>query len=56
MAEYDLTQVSACSGRDMRANAPQRLIPHLDRHLAIVILNHLADIEVFPAAQIAKAQ
>ncbi|KAK6906317.1 eukaryotic translation initiation factor 3 subunit E [Kwoniella mangroviensis CBS 8507] len=41
MAEYDLTQ---------------KLIPHLDRHLAIPLLNHLSDIAIFPAEQLAKAQ
>ncbi|WVF67736.1 eukaryotic translation initiation factor 3 subunit E [Kwoniella sp. CBS 6097] len=41
MAEYDLTQ---------------KLIPHLDRHLAIPLLNHLSDISIFPAEELAKAQ
>lgn len=34
----------------------QKLIPHLDRHLAIPLLNHLSDIAIFPAEQLAKAQ
>jgi translation initiation factor 3 subunit E len=41
MAEYDLTQ---------------KLIPHLDRHLAIPLLGHLSDIGLFPAEQLTKAQ
>ncbi|WWC65295.1 eukaryotic translation initiation factor 3 subunit E [Kwoniella dejecticola CBS 10117] len=41
MAEYDLTQ---------------KLIPHLDRHLAIPLLNHLSDVAIYPAEQLAKAQ
>jgi translation initiation factor 3 subunit E len=41
MAEYDLTQ---------------KLIPQLDRHLAIPLVNYLADSEIFPAAQVTKAQ
>ncbi|KAL7420863.1 eukaryotic translation initiation factor 3 subunit E [Cryptotrichosporon argae] len=41
MAEYDLTQ---------------KLIPHLDRHLAIPLLDHLADVGTFPAEQVSKAQ
>lgn len=40
MAEYDLTQ---------------KLIPHLDRHLVIPLLDHLSESEGFDAAQIAKA-
>lgn len=34
----------------------QRLIPQLDRHLAIPLLIHLSEIAVFPPEQIAKAQ
>ncbi|EIW70070.1 hypothetical protein TREMEDRAFT_29490 [Tremella mesenterica DSM 1558] len=41
MAEYDLTQ---------------KLIPHLDRHLAIPLLNHLVDAGIFPQEKLAKAQ
>ena len=41
MAEYDLTQ---------------KLILHLDRHLAIPLLTHLSDIAIFPPEQLAKAQ
>ena len=41
MAEHDLTQ---------------KLIPHLDRHLAIPLLGHLADVASFPQEQIARAQ
>jgi translation initiation factor 3 subunit E len=41
MAEYDLTA---------------KLIPYLDRHLAIPLLSHLTDTGLFPAQQLAKAQ
>nr|ODN96774.1 eukaryotic translation initiation factor 3 subunit E [Cryptococcus depauperatus CBS 7855] len=41
MAQYDLTQ---------------KLIPHLDRHLAIPLLTHLYEIELYPADQLVKAQ
>lgn len=34
----------------------QKLIPHLDRHLAIPLLAHLSDISLFPAEQLARAQ
>ncbi len=34
----------------------QKLIPQLDRHLAIPLVNYLADSEIFPAAQVTKAQ
>jgi hypothetical protein len=64
MAEYDLTQVrltfppsawGAAMGSRWRTSL-QKLIPHLDRHLAIPLLNHLSDIAIFPAEQLAKAQ
>lgn len=41
MAEYDLTS---------------KLIPQLDRHLAIPLLGHLSEISIFPAEQLARAQ
>jgi len=41
MAQYDLTQ---------------KIIAHLDRHLAIPLLEHLSETAIFPAQQIAKAQ
>lgn len=53
MADYDLTQVSIHPS-DKADN--QKLIPHLDRHLAIPLLNHLSDIAIYPAEQLAKAQ
>ncbi|KAE8542779.1 eukaryotic translation initiation factor 3 subunit E [Cryptococcus gattii VGV] len=53
MADYDLTQVSIHPSD--KANS-QKLIPHLDRHLAIPLLNHLSDIAIYPAEQLAKAQ
>lgn len=34
----------------------QKLIPHLDRHLAIPLLAHLSDIALFPSEQLARAQ
>lgn len=34
----------------------QKLIPQLDRHLAIPLVNYLADSEIFPVAQVSKAQ
>lgn len=40
-ASYDLTQ---------------KLIPFLDRHLVLPLLAHLAEGELFPAEQIARAQ
>lgn len=40
-ATYDLTQ---------------KLIPFLDRHLILPLLAHLAEAELFPAEQIARAQ
>jgi hypothetical protein len=41
MAQYDLTT---------------KLVANLDRHLTIPLLEHLADTELFPSSQIAKAQ
>ncbi|ODN90153.1 eukaryotic translation initiation factor 3 subunit E [Cryptococcus wingfieldii CBS 7118] len=41
MAQYDLTQ---------------KLIPNLDRHLAIPLLTHLADTHIYPQEQLARAQ
>jgi translation initiation factor 3 subunit E len=40
-AQYDLTQ---------------KLVPHIDRHLAIPLLSHLAETGLFPADQIVRAQ
>lgn len=34
----------------------QTLIPHLDRHLAIPLLDHLSELSLFPHDQIVKAQ
>jgi len=41
MAQYDLTT---------------KLVANLDRHLTIPLLDHLAETELFPSSQIAKAQ
>lgn len=60
MAEYDLTQVrhlTALEGaEECNADTEQTLIPHLDRHLVIPLLDHLSESDLFPVAQIAKAQ
>lgn len=36
----------------------QKLIPHLDRHLALPLLNHLTELDtpIFPLEQLQKAQ
>lgn len=60
MAEYDLTQVRLHRLVNTKQQEYlltfQKLIPHLDRHLAIPLLAHLSELEIFPADQIARAQ
>ncbi|KZP31057.1 hypothetical protein FIBSPDRAFT_850048 [Athelia psychrophila] len=41
MAEYDLSKT---------------IIPYLDRHLAFPLLNHLAELAIFPVADVQAAQ